>query len=158
MKKYILLLLLLLITKMVAIADKFKGRICDINSVPIIGACVENVNLKYKTYTDIDGKFIIMTRPGNSIRFSCLGFHSELITYHKKQQIIILKDTDNFKKDSVKKVLVQLCNLVKQVYPGKTLYLVISRESMSMFNFDFDLNDFLYFEEIRKAIKSKDDN
>jgi hypothetical protein len=58
-----------------------SGKVVDDTGEPVIGASVVVVGQKGEgTVTDIDGNFKIKVKPGTKLRFSYIGFKSEIIS------------------------------------------------------------------------------
>ena len=56
-----------------------KGKITDEKSIPVAGASVQIKNTLKGTFSDVDGGFLIVASPGDTLVFSMLGMGSQKI-------------------------------------------------------------------------------
>ena len=68
------------------------GLVVDVSGEPIIGATVMVVNGTVGTVTDIDGKFNIKVAPKSKLKFSFVGYTSQIISDLKNPRIVLLED------------------------------------------------------------------
>jgi iron complex outermembrane recepter protein len=91
MKKLILLSLIVLSSQML-FAQFFKGNLKDEKGNAIVGASIVEVKVENNaTTSDANGNFsIIAFKQGSSMKISCLGFESTIISFNQAQTSIIL--------------------------------------------------------------------
>jgi len=72
-------LLLLIAARGYGQSKVFSGKVIDKNTNPLPGVTVTLIETQQSTVTDIDGKFKIEANPGQTLRFSYVGFSAQTI-------------------------------------------------------------------------------
>lgn len=92
-KSFILLFSLMAMT--VQAQTVIKGKVVDINDLPLVGASVSVKGTTLGTVTDTDGKFILKSpktlKTTDKIVFSYLGYETEIVSYHGKNTEWIIR-------------------------------------------------------------------
>lgn len=93
MKKFVLLLLLLLAQVGVASAQNVvSGVVTDGDGAPLHGAAVRTLDSKQGTATDEEGRFTLNVAPGTQIRVSFIGFITQTLKSSAKKMSIRLEE------------------------------------------------------------------
>ena len=71
------------------------GTVTDDNGEPLIGAGVTYVGTTVGVVTDLDGKYSIERRPGETLQFSSIGMISSEVVVSDQKEINIRLETDN---------------------------------------------------------------
>jgi TonB-linked SusC/RagA family outer membrane protein len=79
MKKIILFFILQLILLPVFSQQSVKGKITDDKNTPVVGASVQVKNTLRGTFSDIEGAFVIVASPGDTLIISMLGMATQKI-------------------------------------------------------------------------------
>src|ERR1035437_1262002 len=79
MKKIILFFILQLILLPVFSQQSLKGKITDDKNIPVVGASIQVKNTLRGTFSDIEGAFVIVASPGDTLIISMLGMATQNI-------------------------------------------------------------------------------
>lgn len=69
-----------------------KGTVVDVKGDPIIGASIIEKGTKNATVTDLDGNFVLKTKPGSTISITYIGYISQEIKASAKANIVLEED------------------------------------------------------------------
>lgn len=72
--------------------QKATGTVLDQNGDPLIGVNVTVVGTTDGTITDIDGKYSVTAKPGNTIRFSYIGYKPVEVKYNGKDLVVKMEE------------------------------------------------------------------
>ena len=87
MKKLILFFISQLILLPLFSQQSVKGKITDDKNTPVAGASVQVKNTLRGTFSDVDGGYVIVASPGDTLVFSMLGMASQTIPIDGKTVI-----------------------------------------------------------------------
>lgn len=97
-----LLLLLSIIPMIVYSQQIITGIVVDTYDEPLIGATVKIKSANEGTVTDINGKFSITVKPGETLIFSYIGYYSQELTVNEAQDIrIVLEEQSTMLTETV---------------------------------------------------------
>lgn len=77
-----------------AFAQTTKGKVTDVNGLPVIGASVIEVgNTSNGVVTDIDGNFELKVASGKQLEVSCIGYVSQVVLATAEINIVLEEDS-----------------------------------------------------------------
>lgn len=97
MKKFLLIVILLVVTTISAVAQsvKFSGQLVDERKEPLPGAGIKDATGKNIGTTDADGKFSVSVKNGSPVTFVFLGYKSE--TVRAREKFLVVSMTEDTK-------------------------------------------------------------
>jgi TonB-linked SusC/RagA family outer membrane protein len=101
MKKFTLILPLLIFCVYSSFGQNITGNVTDANDAPLPGVTVVVAGTNRGTTTDFDGNYSISAQEGDVLRFSYLGMKSQEITVGSDQTLDVVMQEDSEQLDEV---------------------------------------------------------
>ncbi|MFO7824636.1 MAG: TonB-dependent receptor [Cyclobacterium sp.] len=119
MKKVLLLYFAMCLSLIgMAQSNEIVGKVTDESGFPLPGVSILKVGSTVGTVTDIDGNFSINASSGEELRFSYLGFKSQVITIGSNRELEVVLEEDVSNLDEV--VVIGYGSATKRELTGAT--------------------------------------